>query len=524
MHIQEMKTEPYLHPEHIEHLPGNEGVTLHFPVPQGKRRPRWFLWVLLVWLFLVMATAVSGVIGFAYLSDVIFPGVHVLHADIGGMSRNEATAVLEDTWAQQTVTLYAGTDAWGVPPHEVGILLNVQQTVDQAVQFGRTVTSWQQIMHTKSGALQPTIQIDNTLAQATLQQLKQQIDQPAVDAFVQIENGRAVAVPAVAGRSLDVEATLAHWQTLEGLPEDGRLPLTIQPLQSVVFDVSDLVTKANQLLATTFTINGYDPIGNETINWPLTPDVWGEWLSLRPSAGSFLWIFDEPMAGDYFANHGVVGNGRFIKIDEAINALTQAIDTEQNQITLRIYHHPTEHIIQAGESFASIGYDYGIPYPWLQQANPNASTLSVGQAITIPSPDDLLHFPVVPNKRIVMSISQQRTWVYENGQIIWEWPISTGIASSPTAPGIFQIQTHVENAYAANWNLWMPNFMGIYRPVPTSDFMNGFHGFPTRDGANLLWTQNLGSPITYGCILLSNENAAALFNWAEEGVVVDIQP
>jgi lipoprotein-anchoring transpeptidase ErfK/SrfK len=66
--------------------------------------------------------------------------------------------------------------------------------------------------------------------------------------------------------------------------------------------------------------------------------------------------------------------------------------------------------------------------------------------------------------------------------------------------------------------------MGIYRPVPTSDFMNGFHGFPSRGGAQLLWTGSLGRPVTYGCVLLSTDNAAALYRWAEEGVVVVIRP
>ena len=180
--------------------------------------------------------------------------------------------------------------------------------------------------------------------------------------------------------------------------------------------------------------------------------------------------------------------------------------------------------MQPGETFSSIGYDYGIPYPWIQQANPDVGdALRVGQQITIPSPDLLLPLPVVENKRIVVSLSQQRMWAYENGQLKWDWPVSTGIDSSPTAPGVFQIQSHEENAYAANWDLWMPQFMGIYRPVPTSDFMNGFHGFPTRNGVNLLWTNSIGRRVTYGCILVSNDNIALLYPWAEEGVVVDVQ-
>ncbi len=147
----------------------------------------------------------------------------------------------------------------------------------------------------------------------------------------------------------------------------------------------------------------------------------------------------------------------------------------------------------------------------------------MGQAIVIPSPDALLPLPPVPGKRIVVSISEQRAWVYENGQLKWEWPASTGIDSSPTAPGVFQIQSHEPNAYAGNWDLWMPSFMGIYRPVPTSEFMNGFHGFPTRGQAQLLWTGDLGRRVTYGCILLSSENAQLLYEWAEEGVVVEVQ-
>ena len=69
----------------------------------------------------------------------------------------------------------------------------------------------------------------------------------------------------------------------------------------------------------------------------------------------------------------------------------------------------------------------------------------------------------------------------------------------------------------------MPWFLGVYRPVPDVDFMNGFHGFPSRAGSQILWINDLGHPITYGCILLSTENAKALYDWAQAGVVVDIK-
>ncbi|MCA9901369.1 MAG: L,D-transpeptidase family protein, partial [Anaerolineales bacterium] len=259
------------------------------------------------------------------------------------------------------------------------------------------------------------------------------------------------------------------------------------------------------------------------------PQVWGSWLTLtvdQANTTQFDWAIEPDKAAQFFAErNAALGENRYLDEELALTAVTNAIKNQQENISLRIYHSPSQYVVQAGDTFAGIGRAVGIPYPWIQAANPGVGdALTVGQSITIPSPDDLLPYPVVDGKRIVVSISQQRAWVYENDALKWEWLASTGIASSPTAPGVFQIQTHEPNAYAANWDLWMPSFMGIYQPAPNVEFMNGFHGFPTRDGANLLWTSNLGTAVTYGCILLSNENAAQLYEWAEQGVIVEILP
>jgi lipoprotein-anchoring transpeptidase ErfK/SrfK len=38
-----------------------------------------------------------------------------------------------------------------------------------------------------------------------------------------------------------------------------------------------------------------------------------------------------------------------------------------------------------------------------------------------------------------------------------------------------------------------------------------------------LWESVLGSPASYGCVVLDLEAAEHLFTWAEDGVVVEIQ-
>jgi lipoprotein-anchoring transpeptidase ErfK/SrfK len=164
-----------------------------------------------------------------------------------------------------------------------------------------------------------------------------------------------------------------------------------------------------------------------------------------------------------------------------------------------------------------------MPYWMIAQANPtvNPDALSAGQTIDIPSKDQLLPLQVVPGKRVVISISRQRMWIYQNGQEIQNFVISTGIDRSPTQPGVFQVQTHVIDAYASVWDLNMPHFLGIYEAWP--GFMNGIHGLPTLSNGRQLWANILGKPASYGCIILDIPNANWLYQWAEDGTVVEIR-
>jgi len=61
--------------------------------------------------------------------------------------------------------------------------------------------------------------------------------------------------------------------------------------------------------------------------------------------------------------------------------------------------------------------------------------------------------------------------------------------------------------------------MGIYEAWP--DFMNGIHGLPLLSNGQRLWANALGSPASYGCIILDLAAAEDLYTWADPGVVVE---
>lgn len=480
--------------------------------------------------FLIALLVLAGVVAWLYTSDYIVPGVSVLGIDLGGQTIERAASLLQGHWQQTTIVLDAGSASGTVTPEMLGLLLHADATARQAHLQGRSLASLRQLaMAGWRMQVDPIWSLNAEVAAAFLHRLSSQIDAPPQNAGVRVVDGQVEPLPALKGRVLDTAATLAWlqehpWEVFA----ERRLPLVVRPVDPAVTDVSPVIDQVSQLLTAPLTVRLYDPIADEHREWTIPPAVIGDWFVFEvdpADATRLTWRLDPARIEPFLATQSAtLGAERFVDPQTAIPLLIEAVANRQPEVKLRIAHPARRHIVKSGETISSIAMDYGIPYPWIEQANPDlGATLFAGQVITIPSPDLLIPLPVVEGKRIVVSISQQRVWVYENGALKWEWPASTGIDSSPTSPGVFQVQTHELNAYASNWNLWMPYFIGIYRPVPTSDFMNGFHGFPSREGSQILWTRNLGSPITYGCILVSTENAKLLFDWAEPGVIVDVR-
>jgi lipoprotein-anchoring transpeptidase ErfK/SrfK len=124
-------------------------------------------------------------------------------------------------------------------------------------------------------------------------------------------------------------------------------------------------------------------------------------------------------------------------------------------------------------------------------------------------------------KKIVVSISKQHLWAYNGNQVVYSFVASTGMAASPTAPGTYRVLDKIPNAYASTWNLQMPYWLGIYY---VGRIENGIHALPILSSGQTLWAGLLGRPASFGCVILDTVSAKALYDWAELGTPVVIQP
>jgi lipoprotein-anchoring transpeptidase ErfK/SrfK len=123
------------------------------------------------------------------------------------------------------------------------------------------------------------------------------------------------------------------------------------------------------------------------------------------------------------------------------------------------------------------------------------------------------------SKYILVDISEQHMYVYEGDALIYSFIASTGMGNS-TRVGSFSVLNKIPNAYGATWNIWMPNWLGIYW---SGSLQNGIHALPILSNGATLWAGYLGTPISYGCVVLDTYDAQVLYDWVEVGTPVEIQ-
>lgn len=181
--------------------------------------------------------------------------------------------------------------------------------------------------------------------------------------------------------------------------------------------------------------------------------------------------------------------------------------------------------VKPGQTLSQIARELGVSLAAIVDTNglANPDQIFTGMVLRIPgAQNETALIGPVTDTRFIASISKQRCWLYQAGKLTGDWRCSTGRKEAPTTPGSYRIQSKINPAYASRWDFWMPYWMGLYYAGSTE---NGIHGLPydPKTGRRT-WEGLVGTPITYGCIMLDDANAKTLFDVAYLGMPVVILP
>lgn len=467
-------------------------------------------------------------------TDEIFPGIGVGELDLGGLSKEEATQVIQAEWQEkddiEVVVRGDLSRSWMDRASAFGLSVDAEETASNAYRLGREGEGFAKIINMLSvlrsgGQVDYAVSLDLVQAKSQVELWAKEVFVPSVPDHLALDGRQLIVQPARDGRSVDVLATLQFLvdNTFSVLVLDRQIPLATVPVLSEHYATDGARDRLSEILATDPRLEAYDPVTDEHFVWRPDDDHFSSWFDIKPEEGEFkVSVIEDHIMAFVEEVNSQLGEGRRIPDKQALaDTITQLSGGEVEP--LKVEHLSRSYVVAPGDNLVSISFSIGMPYWKLYEVNPDLARqgLVVGEELIIPPLDAMLTLPIIPEKRIVISILEQRMWVYEQGELIHEYIVSTGIPSSPTLPGIYQVNSHYENAYASIWNLYMPHFLGIYDAVP--GFTNGIHGLPLLSSGRRLWADVLGNPASYGCIILDLNAAEQLFYWAEEGVVVEIR-
>lgn len=493
------------------------------------------------WLKIIAAILAVLLLGLAGLilaypslnADYIYAGVSVAGIDVGDLTVEQAAERLARNLpdpATQTLRVEGGpgfTLTWaeaGQSYDTLGAAIEAYRVGREDAWLSRLLAPWR-LGSTGVDLAPRLLPADPARVTAWLEALAPQLAIAPADASLAFSGATVTVIPAQPGRRLDVTAStqaildaLAHEQT--------AVTLTLVAPEPAVPTAEPAYTQAQALLAQPFTLIVDDPLTDDYYaEFPLAPEQLSGWLATlrRPGARQLALRTQPDAIAAWLAGVAPqLGETRLLDVPETTAAIQAALAGGDHSARARVRHPAQTYIVEPGDYFFDIAYYFGFPQYQLERANPDVDPegLNVGMALTIPSIDVLFPHPLPPGKRIDIDLPTQTLTAYENNLPILELRISSGMSTTPTIAGQFQVLFKEENAYAQRWALDMPYFMGIYEEGP--GYYNGIHELPITASGYRLSRGVLGWPASFGCIIADMDEARQLYEWADVGTLVRI--
>ncbi len=212
---------------------------------KGKKRSAlWVLWVLAG----VLAIAVIGVVAFTLAwqgqyAGKVYAGVTVLGTDLGGKTPDEAKQVLlgkVQEFVAQPVVLSWRDKEWRPTADDLGLKVDVDATVDEAVKVGRNADMLgsveQQLAAAQGGYVVPlAVQMSEPTLQSYLTNtVATEINQKLFEGDVRLDAQRVVALPGSEGRTLQVYPAIVTIRNALIKLEAGSVDLPVDVVQPAV--------------------------------------------------------------------------------------------------------------------------------------------------------------------------------------------------------------------------------------------------------------------------------------------------
>lgn len=213
-------------------------------------------------------------------SGRIFPGIYLGWVNLSGQTPEDAAELIRDEFGYaengQIILQYDDLD-WKATPGELGMFFSPNFNAEFAFQTGRdggiAKRIAAQIQILRHGViLAPQFVVDEKTATNFLGEIADLLNQPVVEASLNLEGLEVVVQPGQIGRELDIPASLdvikLQLQTLQS----RYLPLIVTEIYPEILDVTAQAEFARKILSQPLVLRIPDAKENDPGPWSLTPE------------------------------------------------------------------------------------------------------------------------------------------------------------------------------------------------------------------------------------------------------------
>lgn len=119
-------------------------------------------------------------------------------------------------------------------------------------------------------------------------------------------------------------------------------------------------------------------------------------------------------------------------------------------------------------------------------------------------------------RRVVFSESRQRVWLVDSsGRVVRTYPVS-GSRYDNLTPGTYEVYSRSEQAWGVDGSTM--NYFVRFAHGPSAAI--GFHDIPELGGEPVQTTEQLGTPLSHGCVRQRHADARLMWDFAPIGTPV----
>ncbi len=439
-----------------------------------------------LWIGVGAGVAVTGLVAASLV--LIAPGTSIAGVSVGWLTPGAAAEAVQSRLANTTIVLTgAGGDA-EVTGADLGASVDATGLAEAA--FAEhpmwNVTAW------FAPAEDAAIQLDDEAATSVLRAAAPELYVDPVDAQVEFDATTAtyVTVPAEPGSGIDLEAVratlidaFASGETevelaVEAVPVEADIPTHV---------AEGTVGQLNTILDTA----GFYIGPERTV--PIDRAVAASWLTVAPGDDDTFEITADPAA-----------------IQPIVDTLAAAVNRAPENA--RVITDTAGKVLRE-ESGGQSGRELS---DTSDVASDFASQLAGGNGVFALPVTEVPVTTVALARRIEVDLGDQRTYMFENGNLVQSYAISSGRSATPTPTGSFRVYAHTAeqdlgaacrdpsrtDSYCTKDVKWLTWF------APDIAFHATY------------WHNNFGNPMSHGCVNMPTNVAEVVYRWAPVGTEV----